>query len=53
MTDVRTEDDGLLPPHSQVRHTLMHGQYNRMKEEDSQWQDVRLRKFIRKGTCNM
>ncbi|MCI4379740.1 hypothetical protein PGIGA_G00231760 [Pangasianodon gigas] len=39
MIDVRTEDDGLLPPHSQVRHELMHGQYNRMKEEDSQWQD--------------
>ncbi|XP_053486237.1 LIM and calponin homology domains-containing protein 1 isoform X7 [Ictalurus furcatus] len=39
MIDVRTDDDGLLPPHSQVRHELMHGQYTRMKEEDSQWQD--------------
>ncbi|XP_047658353.1 LIM and calponin homology domains-containing protein 1 isoform X4 [Tachysurus fulvidraco] len=39
MIDVRTEDDGLLSPHSQVRHELMHGQYNRIKEEDSQWQD--------------
>ncbi|XP_060783385.1 LIM and calponin homology domains-containing protein 1 isoform X2 [Neoarius graeffei] len=39
MIDMRTEDDGLLPPHSQVRHGLMHSQYNRMKEEDSQWQD--------------
>ncbi|MCJ8733838.1 hypothetical protein PDJAM_G00228280 [Pangasius djambal] len=39
MIDVRTEDDGLLPPHSQVRHELMHSQYNRMKEEDSHWQD--------------
>ncbi|TST60393.1 LIM and calponin homology domains-containing protein 1 [Bagarius yarrelli] len=39
MIDVRTDDDGLLPPHSQVRHELMHSQYNRMKEEDSQWQD--------------
>lgn len=40
MIDVRTEDDGLLSPHSQVRHELMHSQYNRIKEEDSQWQDV-------------
>ncbi|KAF7707093.1 hypothetical protein HF521_018311 [Silurus meridionalis] len=39
MIDVRTEDDGLLPPHSHVRHELMHSQYSRMKEEDSQWQD--------------
>ncbi|XP_060740452.1 LIM and calponin homology domains-containing protein 1 isoform X4 [Tachysurus vachellii] len=39
MIDVRTEDDGLLSPHSQVRHELMHSQYNRIKEEDSQWQD--------------
>ncbi|KAI5624796.1 LIM and calponin-likey domains-containing protein 1 isoform X8, partial [Silurus asotus] len=39
MIDVRTEDDGLLPAHSHVRHELMHSQYGRMKEEDSQWQD--------------
>ncbi|KAK3535561.1 hypothetical protein QTP70_016828 [Hemibagrus guttatus] len=39
MIDVRTEDDGLLSPHSQARHELMHSQYNRMREEDSQWQD--------------
>ncbi|KAM9469922.1 LIM and calponin homology domains-containing protein 1 isoform 2-T2 [Clarias gariepinus] len=39
MIDVRTEEDGLLSPHSQVRHGLMHSQYNRMREEDGQWQD--------------
>ncbi|KAG7328969.1 hypothetical protein KOW79_007143 [Hemibagrus wyckioides] len=39
MIDVRTEDDALLSPHSQARHELMHSQFNRMREEDSQWQD--------------
>lgn len=47
MTDVRTEDDSLLPPHSQVRHELMHSQYSKKKEEDSQWQDVSVRELLR------
>ncbi|XP_022539309.2 LIM and calponin homology domains-containing protein 1 isoform X8 [Astyanax mexicanus] len=39
MIDMRNEEDTMLPPHSQVRHELMHGQYTRMKEEESHWQD--------------
>lgn len=39
MTDMRGEDEGVLPPHSQVRHELMHNQYNKMKEEEDHWQD--------------
>ncbi|XP_072519794.1 LIM and calponin homology domains-containing protein 1 isoform X7 [Salminus brasiliensis] len=39
MIDMRSEEDTMLPPHSQVRHELMHGQYNRLKEEESHWQD--------------
>ncbi|XP_060935980.1 LIM and calponin homology domains-containing protein 1-like [Limanda limanda] len=39
MIDMRGEDDGVLQPHSQVRHELMHNQYNMMKEEDDHWQD--------------
>ncbi|XP_054648828.1 LIM and calponin homology domains-containing protein 1 isoform X2 [Dunckerocampus dactyliophorus] len=39
MIDMRAEEDAVLQPHSQVRHELMHNQYNRMKEEDSHWQD--------------
>lgn len=40
MIDMRGEEETILPPHSQVRHELMHNQYNRMKEEDDHWQDV-------------
>lgn len=40
MTDMRGEEDAILQPHSQVRHELMHNQYNQMKEEDDHWQDV-------------
>lgn len=40
MIDMRCEDDALLQPHSQVRHELMHNQYNQMKEEEDHWQDV-------------
>ena len=40
MIDMRGEDEGLLQPHSQVRHELMHNQYNMMKEEEDHWQDV-------------
>ncbi|KAM8733168.1 LIM and calponin homology domains-containing protein 1-like isoform 3-T3 [Acanthopagrus schlegelii] len=39
MTDMRGEEDAILQPHSQVRHELMHNQYNQMKEEDDHWQD--------------
>ncbi|KAK1803899.1 hypothetical protein P4O66_003843 [Electrophorus voltai] len=39
MIDMRNEDDVMLPAHSPVRHELMHSQYNRMKEEESHWQD--------------
>ncbi|XP_053734570.1 LIM and calponin homology domains-containing protein 1-like isoform X3 [Synchiropus splendidus] len=37
MIDMRGED--VLQPHSQVRHELMHNQYNRMKEDEDHWQD--------------
>lgn len=40
MIDMRGEDETILQPHSQVRHELMHNQYNKMKEEDEHWQDV-------------
>ncbi|XP_068450198.1 LIM and calponin homology domains-containing protein 1-like isoform X2 [Clinocottus analis] len=39
MIDMRDEEEASLQPHSQVRHELMHNQYNRMKEEDDHWQD--------------
>ncbi|XP_023249384.1 LIM and calponin homology domains-containing protein 1 isoform X2 [Seriola lalandi dorsalis] len=39
MIDMRGEEDTILQPHSQVRHELMHNQYNRMKEEEDHWQD--------------
>ncbi|XP_039975178.1 LIM and calponin homology domains-containing protein 1-like isoform X10 [Xiphias gladius] len=39
MIDMRGEEEGILQPHSQVRHELMHNQYNRMKEEEDHWQD--------------
>ncbi|XP_059201860.1 LIM and calponin homology domains-containing protein 1-like [Centropristis striata] len=39
MIDMRGEEEAILQPHSQVRHELMHNQYNRMKEEDGHWQD--------------
>lgn len=38
MIDMRSEED--LSPHSQVRHELMHNQYNKLKEEEDHWQDV-------------
>lgn len=40
MSDMRGEEEAILQPHSQVRHELMHDQYNRIKEEDNHWQDV-------------
>ncbi|GAA6222019.1 LIM and calponin homology domains-containing protein 1 [Lates japonicus] len=39
MIDMRGEEEAILQPHSQVRHELMHDQYNRMKEEEDHWQD--------------
>ncbi|XP_056136477.1 LIM and calponin homology domains-containing protein 1-like [Lampris incognitus] len=39
MIDMRGEEEAGLQPHSQVRHELMHNQYNRMREEDNHWQD--------------
>ncbi|XP_055081063.1 LIM and calponin homology domains-containing protein 1-like isoform X2 [Periophthalmus magnuspinnatus] len=39
MIDMRDGEDPLLPPHSQARHELMHNQYNRIKEDESHWQD--------------
>ncbi|XP_052010615.1 LIM and calponin homology domains-containing protein 1-like isoform X3 [Xyrauchen texanus] len=39
MFDVRSDEESMLPPHCQVRHELMHNQYNRQKEEEDHWQD--------------
>ncbi|ROK44364.1 LIM and calponin homology domains-containing protein 1 [Anabarilius grahami] len=39
MIDMRSGEDSMLPPHSQVRHELMHNQYNKLKEEEDHWQD--------------
>ncbi|KAI3351441.1 hypothetical protein L3Q82_020297, partial [Scortum barcoo] len=39
MIDMRGEEEAVLQPHSQVRHELMHNQYNKMKEEEDHWQD--------------
>ncbi|XP_073676688.1 LIM and calponin homology domains-containing protein 1 isoform X2 [Garra rufa] len=39
MIDMRSEEDSMLLPHSQVRHELMHNQYNKQKEEEDHWQD--------------
>ncbi|XP_073710129.1 LIM and calponin homology domains-containing protein 1 isoform X11 [Misgurnus anguillicaudatus] len=38
MIDMRSEEDS-LSPHSQVRHELMHNQYNKLKEDEDYWQD--------------
>lgn len=40
MIDMRAEEETILQPHSQVRHEVMHNQYNKMKEEEDHWQDV-------------
>lgn len=45
MIDMRGEEDAILQPHSQMRHELMHNQYNRMKEEEHHWQDVSVSDF--------
>lgn len=46
--DMRGEEEAALQPHSQVRHELMHDQYNRMKEDDDHWQDVSVSVFSRR-----
>lgn len=39
---MRDEEDEMafLRPHSQSRHERLHNQYNKLKEEEDQWQDV-------------
>ncbi|XP_052429735.1 LIM and calponin homology domains-containing protein 1 [Carassius gibelio] len=39
MIDMRSEEESMLLPHSQVRHDLMHNQYNKLKDEEDHWQD--------------
>ncbi|XP_077589590.1 LIM and calponin homology domains-containing protein 1-like isoform X2 [Stigmatopora nigra] len=41
LIDMRSQENvaAILPPHSHVRHEIMHNQYNQLKEEDSHWQD--------------
>ncbi|NP_001139049.1 LIM and calponin homology domains-containing protein 1a isoform 2 [Danio rerio] len=41
LIDMRDEEDELayLRPHSQSRHEHLHNQYNKVKEEEDQWQD--------------
>ncbi|TRY94472.1 hypothetical protein DNTS_004614 [Danionella cerebrum] len=41
LIDMRDEEDELayLQPHSQSRHENLHNQYNKLKEEEDQWQD--------------
>lgn len=42
MIDMRDEEEDVdsLSPHSQTRHERLHNQYNKLKEEEDQWQDV-------------
>lgn len=42
LTDMRDEEEDVdsLSPHSQTRHERLHNQYNKLKEEEDQWQDV-------------
>lgn len=42
LIDMRDEEDELayLRAHSQSRHEHLHNQYNKLKEEEDQWQDV-------------
>lgn len=42
MIDMRDEEDELAyhQPHSQSRHEHLHNQYNKLREEEDQWQDV-------------
>ncbi|XP_043982432.1 LIM and calponin homology domains-containing protein 1-like isoform X8 [Gambusia affinis] len=39
MIDMRGENEGILQPHSHIRHELMHNQYNRIKEDENHWQE--------------
>ncbi len=42
LIDIRDEEDDMafLRPHSQSRHENLHNQYNKLKEEEGEWQDV-------------
>ncbi|XP_058240616.1 LIM and calponin homology domains-containing protein 1a isoform X5 [Hemibagrus wyckioides] len=41
LIDMRDEEEDVdsLSPHSQTRHERLHNQYNKLKEEEDQWQD--------------
>ncbi|XP_053336153.1 LIM and calponin homology domains-containing protein 1a [Clarias gariepinus] len=41
LNDMRDEEEDVdsLSPHSQTRHERLHNQYNKVKEEEDQWQD--------------
>ncbi|XP_057186771.1 LIM and calponin homology domains-containing protein 1a isoform X3 [Triplophysa rosa] len=41
LIDMRDEEDEMayLQPHSQSRHECLHNQYNKLREEEDQWQD--------------
>ncbi|XP_060720474.1 LIM and calponin homology domains-containing protein 1a isoform X2 [Tachysurus vachellii] len=41
LIDMRDDEEDVdsLSPHSQTRHEGLHNQYNRVKEEEDQWQD--------------
>uniref|UniRef100_A0A8C2B8V0 LIM and calponin homology domains 1a n=1 Tax=Cyprinus carpio TaxID=7962 RepID=A0A8C2B8V0_CYPCA len=41
LIDMRDEEDEMayLRPHSQSRHEHLHNQYNKLREEEDQWQD--------------
>ncbi|XP_077387650.1 LIM and calponin homology domains-containing protein 1-like isoform X2 [Festucalex cinctus] len=44
MIDMNSAEDvaaaaAILPPHSQLRHELMHNRYKQLKEEENHWQD--------------
>ncbi|XP_049328159.1 LIM and calponin homology domains-containing protein 1a isoform X6 [Astyanax mexicanus] len=40
LIDMRDEEEvDTLSPHSQLRHERLHNQYNKLREEEDQWQD--------------
>lgn len=52
MIDMRDEEEDVdsLSLHSQARHESLHNQYNKLKEDEDQWQDV---SHVRmNATCN-
>ncbi|TSO98540.1 LIM and calponin homology domains-containing protein 1 [Bagarius yarrelli] len=42
LIDMRDEEEDVdsLSPHSQTRHERLHNQYNKLREEEDQWQDT-------------